>query len=288
MQAELRLADAVDRVSRDGVADPRHMHADLVRAAGLEAAAQVRILPVARDDLPVRHGLAAVLLRNGHALAVARVAADGRIDRAAVLAEAAADDALIGAAQRVVAELGGKAPVGKVVLRHDEQAGRVAVDAVDDAGAALAAHAGQAVAAVIEQGVDERAVLVPGGRVDDEALRLIDDEHVPVLIDDIERDILRGGLDGPRLRQGDGVDGPGLRARVFPHGRAAAGHATLSEQALHGAAGQLRQAARQKDIHAQAILRCCEFHNKPPQSRSVSRTSPESVFQVNTPSSSVI
>ena len=130
MQAELRLADAVDGVARDGVADPSHVHADLVRAAGLEAAAQVRILPVARDDLPVRHGLAAVLLRNGHALAVARVAADGRIDRAAVLAEAAADDALIGAAQRVVAELGSKAPVGKVVLRHDEQAGRVAVDAV--------------------------------------------------------------------------------------------------------------------------------------------------------------
>ena len=141
---------------------------------------------------------------------------------------------------------------------------------------------------MIEQGVDERAVLVPGGRVDDEALRLIDDEHVPVLIDNVERDILRGGLDGPRLRQSDGVDGPGLRARVFPHGRAAAGHAALSEQALHGAAGQLRQAARQKDVHAQAILRCCEFHGLPPQSRSVSRTSPESVFQVNAPSSSVI
>ena len=159
---------------------------------------------------------------------------------------------------------------------------------MDDAGAALAAHAGQAVAAVIEQGVDERAVLVPGGRVDDEALRLIDDEHVLVLIDNVERDILCSGLHGPRLRQGDGVDGSGLRARIFPHGRAAAGHAALSEQALHGAAGQLRQAARQKDIHAQAFLRCCEFHNKPPQSRSVSRTSPESVFQVNTPSSSVI
>ena len=124
--------------------------------------------------------------------------------------------------------------------------------------------------------------------MDDEALRLIDDEHVLVLIDNVERDILCSGLDGPRLRQGDGVGGSGLRARVFPHARAAAGHAALGEQALHGAARQLRQTASQKDIHAQAVLRCCEFHGLPPQSRSVSRTSPESVFQVNTPSSSVI
>ena len=107
MQAELRLADAVDGVARDGVADPSHVHADLVRAAGLEAAAQVRILPVARDDLPVRDGIAAVFFRDGHLLAVRRMPPDGRVDRSGILFEIAADDALVGPCERVVFELRG-------------------------------------------------------------------------------------------------------------------------------------------------------------------------------------
>ena len=42
----------------------------------------------------------------------------------------------------------------KVVFRNDEQSRGVLVDAVDDAGALLAADAGERVAAIVHEGVD--------------------------------------------------------------------------------------------------------------------------------------
>ena len=65
---------------------------------------------------------------------------------------------------------------------------------MDDAGAQLAADAAQVVD-VVEQGVDQRAVGVARGRVDDHARRLVDDDDVGVLVDDVERQ-------GLRLRRG--------------------------------------------------------------------------------------
>ena len=45
-----------------------------------------------------------------------------------------------------------------------------------------------------DQRVDQRAGLVAGGRMHDQPLRLVDDDDVVVLVDDIERDILAFGL----------------------------------------------------------------------------------------------
>ena len=54
------------------------------------------------------------------------------------------------------------------------------------------------VAAVGDQRVDERADGVAGGGVHDEACRLVDDDEVGVLVDDVERDRL--GLAGSPAR----------------------------------------------------------------------------------------
>ena len=59
---------------------------------------------------------------------------------------------------------------------------------VDDAGAAHAADARQALAAMGDQGVDQRPGPVAGGRMDDEILGLVDDDEVVVLVEDGERD----------------------------------------------------------------------------------------------------
>ena len=88
------------------------------------------------------------------------MAADGGVHRAAVLLQIARDQALIRAGQGVVAELGTEKGVGRVVLGGDDETAGVPVDAVDDAGALLAADAGETVAAVVEQGVDQGAVRV--------------------------------------------------------------------------------------------------------------------------------
>ena len=74
-----------------------------------------------------------------------------------------------------------------VMFGDHQQAGRVLVEPVHDARSPLAAYAGQAVAAMGDQGVDQRAILIAGGRVNNHAGGLVDHNQVVVLIDDIER-----------------------------------------------------------------------------------------------------
>ena len=63
----------------------------------------------------------------------------------------------------------------------------------------LTADAGQ-IGAVVQQTVDKRAVLVAGGRVHREAGGLVQHDQVPVLIEDIQGNVL-GNQVGKRLRR---------------------------------------------------------------------------------------
>ena len=53
---------------------------------------------------------------------------------------------------------------------------------------------------VIEQGIDQRAAFVSRGGMDDHAALFVDNNDVGVLIENIQRDILRHDIDGLRLR----------------------------------------------------------------------------------------
>ena len=72
------------------------------------------------------------------------------------------------------------------MLGDDHQARGAAVEAVNDAGALLAADAAQA-REVMQQRVDQGAAFVAGGRVDDHAGRFVDDHEVRVVVDDRDR-----------------------------------------------------------------------------------------------------
>ena len=52
---------------------------------------------------------------------------------------------------------------------------------------------------VIEQGIDQRAAFVSRGGMDDHAALFVDNNDVGVLIENIQRDILRHDIDGLRL-----------------------------------------------------------------------------------------
>ena len=128
----------------------------------------------------------------------------------------------------VIGELRGQRLWAQVVLGRHHQPGGVLVEPVHDAGAADAADAGQACAAMGDQRVDQRAGLVAGGGMHDQALRLVDDDDVVVLVDDIERDSFPFGLrrgrwrhvDCDRIAGGDMIsgvaDGGGLRGSTGP------------------------------------------------------------------------
>ena len=126
----------------------------------------------------------------------------------------------------------GQADVGGVIFRHHQQAAGVLVDAVDDAGAYLAADAREAALAVPEQGVHQRAVRVARSRVDDHALGLVHHQKVVVLVHDVQRDVLRHSLDRLCVRnfQQDGV--PRLELEALGDAFAVAEHMTLSHEAL--------------------------------------------------------
>ena len=98
----------------------------------------------------------------------------------------------------VIGELRGEAVVRRVVLGDDQEPGRVLVEPVHDARPPDAADPGKAFAAMRDQRVDQRAGLVPGAGMHDEPGRLVDDDEVVVLEDDVERDRL--GLRLSRLR----------------------------------------------------------------------------------------
>ena len=69
-----------------------------------------------------------------------------------------------------------------------------------------AADAGQAVAAMVDQRVDQRAGPVAGAGMDDKAGRLVDDDQLGVLVEDVERDVLALRLRRLRLGQVDRDD----------------------------------------------------------------------------------
>ena len=103
----------------------------------------------------------------------------------------------------MVGQLGGEELVRVVVFCRDDEPARVAVDAMHDAGAQRAADAGETVAAVVEQGVDQGAVRMARRGMDDEPARLVDDDDVVVLVDNVQRDVLRNGVDGRGLFGGE-------------------------------------------------------------------------------------
>lgn len=239
---------AIDRVPQQRMAAMAQMNPDLVGTSGFQVAAQqgrdttlpVHVLdPVVGDRLPplavADHGdLFAIVAR------AREVCANRAGPRLRYVPDQGEIGPLQGAAAAMVGELGGEALMGEVVLGDDEQAARVLVEAVDDAGPAHAADPGQAHPAMRDQPIDEGAVLVPRRRVHDEPCRLVDDDEILVLMDDGERQSLAERLGGKRRRNAeiDPAASPDL-ARGIAHHDPVAAHEALAHQALEPGTGEI-------------------------------------------------
>ena len=237
----------VHRVPQDGVADIGQVYADLVGAACFQPAAQVGDALIAGDDLPVGHGPASVR-HHGHFFPVCAVAADGGIHGAAVLLEIAYGQTLVGPGQGMVGQLGGQTGVGGIVFSGDDEAAGVPVDAVDDAGAQLAADARKAPGAVVQQGIDQGAVRVPRGRVDHHAHGLIHHDHIRVLVDHLQGNVLGPGLRLLRLGKGHGDRFTAGEARTFPGGLTVYGDKAALNEPGRCRTGQVREPGGQEGV----------------------------------------
>src|SRR5262245_50230566 len=144
---------AVDLVAQQWVSDRGEVDADLVRAPGLEPAGneardrRAVAPPLAFEYLPMRDRRAAARAHR-HLLARVRVAADRLVDGAARALRYAPDKGEIAAGQRLAAPVVGKLPAQRAVravgLGHHQEAARILVEPVHDAGALDAADAGEA------------------------------------------------------------------------------------------------------------------------------------------------
>ncbi len=145
--------------------------------------------------------------------------------------------------------------MGGVGLGHHHQAGGVLVEPVHDAGPLDAADAGQAVAAMGDQRVDQRALGVAGGRMHHQARRLVDHDQRVVLVDDIERDRLARGLGrlGRRQRDGDGVAGFDVAGGIADRARRDRDLA-VEDQRLQARARQRRDARGEHAVEPLAFL----------------------------------
>ena len=149
-----------------------------------------------------------------------------------------------------------------IILGDHQEAARVLVEPVHDARPPHAADARQAVAAMGDERVDERAARMPRRRMHDEPGRLVDHDEVVVLVDDRERNRLRLRL-GRHDRRHDERDAR-ARARLerrIAHNGIVDGDAPVADQRLQAAARQVGEGARQDAVEPlrRAILRHDEF-----------------------------
>ena len=181
-----------------------HMDADLVGSTGFEPAFDKCRIAQDFQPTPMRHGpFPASAFDDRNLLAVGRRPRERSIDRALRCLRNAFHDRQITPVDRVGGKLLGETFVRDVGLGDDQQTRRILVDPMDDSRPRHAADPRQAATAVVQQGVDQRAVGISGGRMDDQSRRLVDDQQMFVLEHDPQRNILRHIVGGPGLRDGD-------------------------------------------------------------------------------------
>src|SRR3954451_22649260 len=118
------LRAGVDGIADDWMSDRFEMHADLMRAARTENAADHRGMAQLLDHFEIGDRVAASG-DDRHALAVARIAPDRRIDRAAHLRRSSVDDGHVLFAYGVCSPGSGELAMRVVILGHDHHAARV-------------------------------------------------------------------------------------------------------------------------------------------------------------------
>jgi hypothetical protein len=191
-QAAGPLAAPVTEVPGDRQAQVRQVRADLVRPAGQRVERQQGV-PAAGAEHLVFSRRSPTTGHHGHALPVARVAPDRRLDTSADRWRLPAHEGQVFLLDAAVAELAHQAGLCRIGLGHHQQPARLFVEPMDDPRSTDTGDRAERLASVErapKQGIHQRPAAVPGRRVHDQPGRLVDDQHRLVVIRDLERDRL--------------------------------------------------------------------------------------------------
>ena len=172
----------------------------------------------------------------------------------------AGDHRFILSVQAVIRQLRRQSLVRHVILCRNDKPRCVLIDAVDYAGSPLTADTGEAVPAMVHQRVYKCAVRVPRSRVDHHAAGLVDNDNVRILIDDVERDILRFKRNVLRFRKEQLDHVPGISAVILLQRPAVKQDSPGVQTFLDLAAGILRQNTGKESVDTFSALLDCYLY----------------------------
>ena len=144
--------------------------------------------------------------QHRHAFAVEGIAAEIAFHDAIWRTGAAPDHGVVDALDGMGGELFGKAAHGALVFGRDQQPAGVLVQPVHDARPRHAADAGERIAAMGEQRIDQRAVQIAGRGMHDKSRGFVDHDQIGIFVTDRKRNILRLWRRGLWRRNGDRND----------------------------------------------------------------------------------
>ena len=182
-------------IAQNGCADVLEMDADLVGASGVEVAEDEsgfgRV--IGRDDFVIGDGgFASGWIDHSHFLPIHRMSPDVGEDRIFGFGRNAVGDGEVDFFHAAaLGKLGGKALVGRVGFRDDQTAGSIFIEAVNNTGTLHSADAGELAFAMMEQGVDQSAVGISGGGMDDHSVLFVEHDEVLVFENDVQGNVLR-------------------------------------------------------------------------------------------------
>jgi hypothetical protein len=190
---------SVDGIPENGMANGCQVDPDLVSSARAWNDLEEADAGSSGQDPVIGDGLAALRTHRDF-LPVPWMAGQWLLDTARVIRHITPYGGKIDPADRVVPELIRKSVMSQVVLCRHHNTGSSLVEPVYDARPGYSPDTGQ-IPAVVEQGVDKGSRRMPVGGMDHNVRRLVDDNEVPVLVKDGQRDLL--GLNSGGLRGGD-------------------------------------------------------------------------------------
>mmetsp|Transcript_16825 Transcript_16825/g.54771 ORF Transcript_16825/g.54771 Transcript_16825/m.54771 type:complete len:238 (+) Transcript_16825:578-1291(+) len=190
---------AVEVVAEDGGPEVCEVDADLVRAARGDVDLDDGPLVVRGEGSYGGLGIAGapgdVLLGfvdvvGGHAIALRRMSRDQSFD-VAFFCDFAGADRQVEFPDLAVPEGIRQGRLRKGGLRRDDDAGRSLVESMDDAGSTVALVVDVRLAIPVGQSVRQGPRRPPRRGVGDHARRLVDDDHVVIFVDDLQRQVFR-------------------------------------------------------------------------------------------------
>jgi len=178
-------AATISAVAHQGESHMSHMDADLVGATGFEIDADMGVGGIALHNAIMGDRFLATV-HHRHAGALARMATDGRID-GGTGHQYALHYRLVFPAHTAILQLGHQGILRTLGTGNHHQPGGVLVEAVNDA----AAWQQRLIRVAMQQGIEQCALGISRARVNHQPYRLVDDQDVLILINQVEGDILR-------------------------------------------------------------------------------------------------